>query len=169
MSKYIVTKEVAGDRLSYILQTTDEKSMDYMYEYGRTLARIHSETIDCGKVSHRKFFDIPSSEYLKEHGIEFVLEFLKNNQPCDIDECFCHGDFHYANVLWQNQKITAVLDWELSGIGNREFDIAWSIINRPGQNFLKTDKEVKEFIRGYKSIHSCNVKRVKYYMVLTLM
>lgn len=164
--KFIVTREVLGERLSYILQTTDERSIDYMYEYGKTLARIHSKSVECEKVEHRKFFDIPSREYLKEHDIEFVLEFLENNQPCDINECFCHGDFHYANVLWNNQKISAVLDWELSGVGNREFDIAWSIINRPGQKFLKTDKEVRKFIKGYKSIHVCNVKRVWHYMVL---
>ena len=62
--------------------------------------------------------------------------------------------------------IVAVLDWELSGIGNKEFDIAWAIINRPFQEFLKTNKEINEFLRGYNSFSSCNVKFVKYYMIL---
>ena len=165
--KFIVTKEVEGERLSYILQTDpNEKSINYMFEYGKTLAIIHSALIDCEKVVHRKFFDIPDKEYLKEYKIDFVYNFLVGNKPKESNECFCHGDFHYANILWHNNKISAVLDWELSGIGNKEFDIAWAIINRPSQKFLKTDKEVKEFLRGYKSLNPCNVNYVKYYMIL---
>lgn len=164
--KFIVTKEVVGERLSYILQTTKDKSIDYMFEYGKTLAQIHSTLFTCEKVKHRKFFDIPTIDYLKEYNIDFISDFLKNNKPEQINECFCHGDFHYANILWNNKKISAVLDWELSGIGNKEFDIAWAIINRPSQKFLKTDKEVKEFLKGYSSINECNYNYVKYYMVL---
>ena len=164
--KYIVTEEIVGERLSYILQTTKNKSIDYMFEYGKTLAQIHTTSINCEKVEHRKFFDIPNIEYIKEHNIEYVLDFLVNNKPEQINECFCHGDFHYANVLWKDKKLVGVLDWELCGIGNKEFDIAWAIINRPSQQFLKTDKEIAEFLRGYKSLNKCNFKYVTYYMIL---
>lgn len=164
--KFIVTKEVVGERLSYILQTTKDKSINYMFEYGKTLAEIHSTNINCEKVKHRKFFNIPSLDYLKEYNIDFVYEFLQANKPISINECFCHGDFHYANILWKNNKIVAVLDWELSGIGNKEFDIAWAIINRPSQKFLKTKKEVNEFLKGYKSVLNFNKSYVDYYMTL---
>lgn len=164
--KFIITEEAVGERLSYILQTTKDNSIDYMFEYGKTLAQIHLYSINCEKVKHRKFFDIPSIDVLKKYNIEFVFDYLNNNKPNQINECFCHGDFHYANILWNNKKISAVLDWELAGIGNKEFDIAWAIINRPSQNFLKTDKEVKEFLKGYKSLNSCNIDYIKYYMIL---
>lgn len=62
-------------------------------------------------------------------------------------------------------KISGILDWELSGYGNKEFDIAWSIINRPSQNFLKTKKEINAFIQGYKEIGICNFDYIKYYMI----
>lgn len=163
---FIVTKEIVGERLSYILQTSSDKSIDYMFEYGKTLAQIHLTSIDCEEVQHRKFFDVPALDYMKEWGIKFVSDYLQKMRPQHINKCFCHGDFHYANVLWRDKKIAAVLDWELSGIGNKEFDIAWAIINRPSQKFLKTDKEVKKFLKGYKSINKCNLKYVEYYMVL---
>lgn len=164
--KFIVTQEIEGERLSYILQTTKDKSIDYMFEYGKTLAQIHLTSIECENVAHRKFFDIPTLEYFKEWGIDFVYAYLNDNTPKEVNKCFCHGDFHYANVLWKDKKLVAALDWELSGIGNKEFDIAWAIINRPSQKFLKTDKEVNEFLKGYKSVNCCNVEYVKYYMVL---
>lgn len=164
---FVVTKEIIGERLSYILQTNkQEKSIDYMFEYGKTLAQIHKSNINSPEVKHRKFFDIPSTEELAENKIDFMLPYLENNKPKTINKCFCHGDFHYANILWKNKKIAAVLDWELSGIGNKEFDIAWAIINRPSQKFLKTQKEVKEFLNGYLSLGECNIEFVKYYMNL---
>ena len=93
-------------------------------------------------------------------------DYLIKNKPDKVNECFCHGDFHYANILWRNKKIVAVLDWELSGLGNREFDIAWAIINRSSQSFLKTQAEVDEFIKGYKSLQNCDKNLVEYYMIL---
>lgn len=137
-----------------------------MEEYGKTLAKIHLSKIECPQVAHRKFFDLPSIEYLKQHQIEYIFEYLINNQPHIINKCFCHGDFHYANILWKNKKISAVLDWELSGIGNKEFDIAWAIINRPNQKFLQTQKEIDLFLKGYLSINCCNYDYIKYYMIL---
>lgn len=164
--KFIITKEIDGEQLSYILQTSKDKTNNYMFEYGRTLAQIHLTQIDCENVIHRKFFDIPTINYLKEYKIDFIYNYLTENKPKDINKCFCHGDFHYANVLWKDKKIVGVLDWELCGIGNKEFDIAWAIINRPSQKFFKTEKEVKEFLRGYKSLNKCNIKYVTYYMSL---
>ena len=163
--KFVVTKEVVGERLSYLLANTNEQSIDYMFEYGKTLAQIHSVQMDHKKVEHRKFFDLPSLEYLQQWDIEFAKPFL-DNKPTQVDECFCHGDFHYANILWNERKICAVLDWELCGIGNKEFDIARAIINRPGQEFLNTAEEVNEFLRGYQSVGHCDTSKVHYYMVL---
>ena len=163
--KYVVTKEVAGERLSYLLHTTDAKSIDYMFKYGQTLAQIHAVSLPHEKVKHRKFFDLPSDDYLQQWDIAFAKDFLAN-KPHVVNECFCHGDFHYANILWKDGEICAVLDWELCGIGNKEFDIAWAIINRPGQSFLNTQEEVLEFLRGYQSVGKCDEQLVRYYMAL---
>lgn len=164
---FIVTKKVLGERLSYILNTSEEEnSLNYMFEYGKTLALIHQTQGDFEEVSHRVFFDILSEEELELNGVGFMFSYLHENKPESVNKCFCHGDFHYANVLWRNRKITAVLDWELSGIGNKEFDIAWAIFNRPGQKFLKTKKERDLFIKGYSSVGSCNEKYVDYYIAL---
>lgn len=164
---YLITQEIDGERLSYILQTQkEEKPIDYMFEYGKTLAQIHLSTLSTEPVKHRKFFDIPNVDYLEKNKIGFMFDYLINNKPTEINRCFCHGDFHYANILWENKNIVAVLDWELSGIGNKEFDIAWAIINRPSQKFLKTKKEVNEFLKGYQSINIYNKQYVEYYMNL---
>ena len=73
---------------------------------------------------------------------------------------------HYGNVLWRNKKICAILDYELAGISNKEFDIAWCIINRPGQKFMNSKIEVEAFLKGYGKINSFNYEFIIYYMAL---
>ena len=40
---------------------------------------------------------------------------------------FSHGDFHPANILWQDNKLKAVIDWELSGYREELYDLAFLI------------------------------------------
>ncbi len=166
-SRFVVTLAKKGERLSVILkENPDESSFYYLYEYGQILARFHSLQGEFSKVKDRKFFHIPPESYFQSTPFPFVFDYLCQHRPARINFCFCHGDFHYANILWENRKISAVLDFELSGIGNREFDIAWAVIRRPGQNFLKTEQELELFLKGYRSVSECNLEYVRYYMVL---
>ncbi len=74
------------------------------------------------------------------------------NQSSQTHTCFVHGDFHYANLLWKDGHISGILDFELAGIGDRDFDIAWALILRPGQKFMRTEEELREFIAGYTAV-----------------
>ena len=40
------------------------------------------------------------------------------------------------------------------------------MILRPGQKFMKSERELKEFLNGYMSTGNCNLEYVKYYMAL---
>ena len=161
---FSVTKELSGERLSVIVGENEKlESLAYMEEYGRTLAEIHRIKIDAAPVKERRFFSVPSDEILEKTGLLFLKEFYKN-PPKEEKKCFCHGDFHYANILWNNGHISGILDFELSGIGNRDFDIAWALIRRPGQKFLKTEEEIYSFLSGYKKIGDYNPDAVRFYM-----
>ena len=166
-TRFCVSVAKQGLRLSVIVgDNSDKASLDYLYEYGQTLAKLHGQEGTFPDVKDRKFFHIPDRQYFSELGMEFVYDYLVSNQPQTIQKCFCHGDFHYANILWQNKHISAVLDFELSGWGNKEFDIAWAMILRPGQKFMNTEEELTLFMNGYRSLGSCNWEYVKYYMIL---
>ena len=67
-------------------------------------------------------------------------------------------------MLWQNGEISAILDFELAGIGIKEFDIAWALILRPGQKFLTTQAEFDAFLNGYAQIGNYEINKVLYYM-----
>lgn len=164
---YRVSLALEGERLSTIVgDNSNMESLNYMKAYGNTLAKIHQLKGDFKPVKDRKFFHIPTKEYFEENYLSLdVYEYLTSNAKTNKNLCFCHGDFHYANILWKDKLMTGILDFELSGIGIREFDIAWAIINRPGQRFMNTQIEIDTFLNGYSMLERFDVKSVYYYMI----
>ncbi len=163
-SAFSVTAELPGQRLSVIVgDNQDNISLSYMEKYGEALAQLHAMRISAKAQADRKFYHPPTKELLKKLELSSLADFFAN-KPSQEETVFCHGDFHYANLLWDDHRISAILDFELAGYGNRDFDIAWALFLRPGQTFLKTDAERELFLKGYKKYSSCNAEAVKYYM-----
>ena len=161
---FSVTLEIPGERLSTILEANEHmESMSYLSEYGSVLANIHHLDINSNCVKDRRFFHVPSDELLDKLNLAYMKKFF-SCLPANEVHCFCHGDFHYANVLWQHHHISGILDFELAGIGNRDFDIAWALFRRPGQQFLKSSEEQNEFLHGYEQFGEYNTDSVKFYM-----
>ena len=164
---FVVMIAKCGERLSVILgDNSNTSSREYLFEYGETLAKLHSIKGKFEEVKDRRFFHVRQASFFEDNNLLFVYDYLMKNKPKTVNKCFCHGDFHYANVLWSGKSISAILDFELAGIGNREFDIAWASIRRPGQTFLVKKEEVELFLKGYSSVETYNEEYVKYYMVL---
>ena len=161
---FCVTEALPGLRLSVILgQNEHMDSLLYMEEYGRALARIHQMTPPVDAAPHRRFMDAPDAALLDKCGLSVPADAFCI-APADCPPVFCHGDFHYANVLWKDGHISAMADWELCGMGDRDYDIAWAIVRRPGQTFLKTEAEVRRFLTGYRTVAPLNEERVLRHM-----
>ncbi|MBR6707788.1 MAG: aminoglycoside phosphotransferase family protein [Clostridia bacterium] len=161
---FSVTLELPGERLSAIVgDNAGMESMNYMEEYGAALAKLHRLSIRAETVKDRRFFHAPSEELLKAVRLEELREFFAR-PPLTAARCFCHGDFHYANILWDDHHISGILDFELAGYGDRDFDIAWALFRRPGQRFMKTEAEQTAFLRGYQQAAVCDLDAIRYYM-----
>lgn len=148
--RYIVTKEVVGERLSTIAKEISKKDTErFLSMQAACLSEIHKLNIECENVKDRKFFHKPSLEYCQKFGLDDIYSFLTTESPLSEKKCFVHGDFHYANILWNDNKLACVLDYELSGYGIREFDMAWAIFLRPSQSFADSWESVNAFLSGY--------------------
>ncbi len=152
---YIVTDNIDGLRLSQI----DNFDKNCLIEYGKTLAVIHSLDYKTDKIKERKINDIPIDT--KNLNINKYIKWLNDNKFEKNYDTFIHGDFHYANILWKNNSIIGILDWEYSGMGSKEQDIAWSIIKRETQKFMKTKKEVDLFLEGYKQLGTYDPPKIE--------
>ena len=161
---FSVTSAMPGLRLSVIVGTNDgHASLSYMEAYGETLARIHQLTPTAGKVPDRKFLHTPPDALLEKLQLSSYKTYF-SCPPAPTKPVFCHGDFHYANILWQDKQISGILDFELSGYGDRNFDIAWAIFRRHGQTFMNTEAEMQQFLRGYAKHGTYHLDSIIYYM-----
>jgi aminoglycoside phosphotransferase (APT) family kinase protein len=62
--------------------------------------------------------------------VERVLSWLEDNFPADVaasPPVLAWGDSRVGNVLYQDFRPVAVLDWEMATVGPRELDVSWII------------------------------------------
>jgi aminoglycoside phosphotransferase (APT) family kinase protein len=62
--------------------------------------------------------------------IERAIDWLEANWPADVaatDPVLVWGDARVGNVLYEDFRPVAVLDWEMATLGPREMDVAWII------------------------------------------
>ncbi len=63
--------------------------------------------------------------------VEQALEWLEANWPGDVaatEPVLIWGDSRVGNVLYEDFKPVAVLDWEMATLGPREMDAAWMVV-----------------------------------------
>ena len=53
---------------------------------------------------------------------------LRRNKPRPLPLALVHGDFNPANFLYENGKVTALIDWENSRVGDPREDLGWMVI-----------------------------------------
>lgn len=163
---YIVLSKIEGEKLSDIFkENLDIDKEKYLYLYGESLAKIHKLNIDWNLARTRDINDYPDINFYKEldDWENKVIKYLKETKPQTITyNTFIHGDFHFVNILWDNYEITGILDWEYSGMGFMEQDIAWSLILRPGQKFMDNINDVNSFLEGYKSTNNYDNEKLKW-------
>lgn len=158
---YILTSKVYGSKLSTLVKR-GANIRDYLFCYGRALAQIHALDMETKKAKQRKINNIPEFDIEEYPELKGTYDYLISNQPMIEFDAFIHGDFHYGNVLFKNKNINAIIDWEYSGIGFKEQDIAWALILRPTQKFLNTYEEIEMFLRGYQSLGTYNEDKFKW-------
>lgn len=61
--------------------------------------------------------------------LEKVIDWLKSNLPDEIKPSLIHNDFKFDNVIFdlKTQKIQAILDWEMTTVGDPRMDIGTTL------------------------------------------
>jgi len=66
-------------------------------------------------------------------GVDDVAAWLDAHRPADFRPGIIHGDFHLANVMFRfdGPELAAVVDWELTTIGDPLIDLGWLLATWP--------------------------------------
>ena len=152
-------------------------------QLGEALARVHSiDTEDLVGVLPGAGID-PALEEIAEWerqldeigealpAAELGLRWLRANAPDPAEPHLVHGDFRLGNFIVNEKGLTAVIDWELSHLGDPAEDIGWLCIR--SWRFGNDDRPVAgvgsldEFVSAYESAGGARVDRdrVRYWEV----
>lgn len=100
---------------------------------------------------------------------EPVRKWLISQAPAAALPVFLHGDFNAANVLWDGEKIAAVLDLESIRIGQRESDITYQyVIDQIAGNFFTTGVEIPSLAQRaswYKEVSGTELGNLDYHEI----
>nr|WP_232851012.1 phosphotransferase family protein [Nocardia acididurans] len=66
-------------------------------------------------------------------GVRQVGDWLDRNRPTEWKPGILHGDCHLANMMFSfdGPEVAAMVDWEMSTIGDPLLDLGWQICTRP--------------------------------------
>jgi aminoglycoside phosphotransferase (APT) family kinase protein len=110
-------------------------------------------------------------------GVERVGAWLESNRPRDWRPGILHGDYHLANVLFapDGPRLAAVVDWELSTIGDPLLDLGWLLATWPGEGTSPGAIGVtpwegfptaRELVERYRERSDRDLAAVEWYAVL---
>jgi len=111
-------------------------------------------------------------------GLEEVAAWLSERRPINWQPGILHGDYHLANVLfsYDGPELAAIVDWELSTIGDPLLDLGWLIATWPdgdgaaapaigagiGDGLPRSD----ELVEHYRAHSARDLTHVDWYAVL---
>jgi uncharacterized protein (TIGR02172 family) len=143
-SQLISATNINAPKSYEIIKYKDQYGIVYDRIYGRTLEELVLESLDlnkcCGILAalHQRILDNKLSSasdiknILEKHilSTQYISEKSKNElktilQRLPNGDCYCHGDFHFGNVIVNNEK-EYVIDFMNVAKGNKLFDIARS-------------------------------------------
>jgi aminoglycoside phosphotransferase (APT) family kinase protein len=110
-------------------------------------------------------------------GVARVGDWLDANRPASFEPGIIHGDFHLSNVMFRfhSPELAAVVDWELTTIGDPLLDLGWLLATWPGPTEPEGVVSVTpwdgfpapyELVRHYAERSSRDLSAIAWYGVL---
>ena len=96
---------------------------------------------------------IAVSEHPPEPILTDLIGWLEANAPSTDRVCLVHGAYRTGNLLIHDDRVSAVLDWELQVLGDPLYDVAYvlSDLNREATPLLSNLVDRDDFFRDYES------------------
>ncbi len=113
-------------------------------------------------------------------GFEEAAAWLRTHQPIDYVPGLMHGDYQFANVMYQHgapARLAAIVDWEMGTVGDPKLDLGWVVQgwpDDPSADAARTSGYVDMFgmptrdevLAHYASVSGRQVDDIDYYVVL---
>lgn len=111
-------------------------------------------------------------------GVDRIGRWLDAHRPAGFSPGLIHGDFHLANVMFRHDdgEVAAVVDWELSTIGDPLLDLGWLLATWPENGrWIGGDVAIepwdgfatgRELAGHYSAVSGRDISALEWYVVL---
>ena len=125
-----------------------------------------------------RFFDRIKGRELD--GMDVATEWLRTHRPLDYIPGIMHGDYQFANVMFQEgapARLAAIVDWEMGTVGDPKLDLAWMVQSWPEDTNspdaanasyvdLRGMPSRAQLVAHYAEVSGRQVDDLDYYLVL---
>ncbi len=174
----LIAYDEAGDRccVPAVLMTRLPGSVElnpgnldrWLYQLAESLIRVHAVEVGAHPWSYSPYNDIP---HLTPPGWSRFPELwgkaigaLQEPRP-EGPECFIHRDYHPANVLWVDNRVSGIVDWVNACRGPVGVDVGWcrrDLVQLYGQ------PAADRFLHAYRSLAGPSFEYHPYWDLMTL-
>lgn len=111
-------------------------------------------------------------------GVAEVGRWLEANRPAEFVPGIIHGDYHLANVMFRpdSAELAAIIDWELSTLGDPLLDLGWLIATWPEDGMPRAAAlaiepwdgfcTAAELIAHYQTVSGRDLAQIDWFIVL---
>jgi aminoglycoside phosphotransferase (APT) family kinase protein len=111
-------------------------------------------------------------------GFDEAAAWLRAHKPIDFVPGLMHGDYQFANVMYQNgapARLAAIVDWEMGTVGDPKLDLGWIVHSWPDdpdagdENSyvpMKGMPKKDELFDHYRKVSGRQVDDMDYYCIL---
>jgi aminoglycoside phosphotransferase (APT) family kinase protein len=97
-----------------------------------------------------------------------ALEWVLDNRPPSEPSVICHGDFHSGNILWDDDSVSAVLDWGAFRFEEPAWDVAYIIVKLRSfypqrLHGVSLDVYIDRYFRSYNERRKIGRDRFSYF------
>lgn len=179
--RVMYTEKVSGESVFQLLKSNAERE-SVAYDFIAELAKLHA--LDPRKLELDGFPPLgPVDGYVRERLDElecrhraagadplvvYPLTWLKRNVPSYQEPAvLVHGDAGPSNFLYENGRVTAILDWELTHLGDPLEDLGWIALRMLFQPFIPLPLCFAAYERA--SGRAVDLDRVRFYRLYAQM
>lgn len=178
---------------SWVTELDDAQITTMTLDSIATLAAIHSVQPSPMLVDAERS-DIPDSTSLERHiaRLRRHFEWARNNRVypsiergftilgstvplIDREDVLIWGDARIGNILWNDARAVAIIDWEMTTVGPRELDVAWLSYfattfqrSAEGRNVrgVPTLLRRDEIVSGYERVSGVSLQSFDWFLAL---
>lgn len=154
-SYYFLSKKIRGEHINYIY-SEDYKELSLLI--GQAISRLHSEFEKVQEIipcRDNNFYNEITGWVLntiKEKAVNSIPQNIINECILELEVIYpklprqlIHRDIHLNNMLFENMVLTGYIDFDLSQIDARIFDLCYMALGLLIDNIKDDDKTIKWF------------------------